>query len=182
MLPIGPLMIEHRVIEKFLRHMDARLAGVQGSEAHGLALIAQGVDFFRTYADRSHHGKEENILFRELAKKSLPETLRQIMQELVQEHVLGRKLVGNLAAARERLQAGVSGAADELRASWRALRDFYPRHIAKEDQHFFLPGMEYFTRAEQDAMLAEGFVLDQELFHERYRDWVEQLASPPDRR
>jgi len=29
------------------------------------------VDFIRMYADRTHHGKEEDILFRDLEKKSL---------------------------------------------------------------------------------------------------------------
>ncbi len=35
-----------------------------------------------------------------------------------------------------------------------ALVEFYPRHIDKEDKHFFLPVMEYFSREEKDALLA----------------------------
>jgi hemerythrin-like domain-containing protein len=35
------------------------------------------------YADRTHHGKEEDILFRDLEKKSLPPNHTKIINELV---------------------------------------------------------------------------------------------------
>jgi len=63
------------------------------------------VDFFRIYADRCHHGKEEDILFRELVKKPLSTEERNVLAELVDEHVQGRALVhaiyeANLTVAR----------------------------------------------------------------------------------
>jgi hemerythrin-like domain-containing protein len=38
------------------------------------------VDFIRVFADQTHHGKEEDILFRELGKKPLTVKDRQIME------------------------------------------------------------------------------------------------------
>jgi len=46
------------------------------------------------------------------------------------------------------------------------LVDFYPKHIEKEDKHFFIPIMEYFNTAEKDAMLEEGYEFDQKSIHE----------------
>jgi len=33
------------------------------------------VDFFRTYADSTHHGKEEDILYRDLIKKAYTQNI-----------------------------------------------------------------------------------------------------------
>jgi len=41
--------------------------------------------FIRFYADRTHHDKED-ILFRELDKRSLSDNDRRNMNELVEEH------------------------------------------------------------------------------------------------
>ena len=57
------------------------------------------VDLIRTYADRTHHGKEEDILFRELAKKQLSQEHQKTMNELVEDHVSGRRMVTSLVNA-----------------------------------------------------------------------------------
>ena len=54
------------------------------------------VDFIRTYADRTHHGKEEAILFRDMKKRPLSNEHERIMNELIDEHVFARKTVGRL--------------------------------------------------------------------------------------
>jgi hemerythrin-like domain-containing protein len=72
MKPIGPLMIEHRLIERMVKLLAAELEKIKKMSYANISLVNVGVDFFRTYADRTHHGKEEEILFRELHKKSFP--------------------------------------------------------------------------------------------------------------
>jgi hemerythrin-like domain-containing protein len=57
------------------------------------------------------------------------------------------------------------------------LVDFYPKHIEKEDKHFFIPVMEYFNKAEKDPMLDEGYEFDQKLIHEKYADIVSQAEA-----
>jgi len=54
----------------------------------------------------------------------------------------------------------------------RLLIDFYPKHIEKEDKHFFLPVMDYFSDQEKDAMLQEGYEFDSSLIHNEYADKV----------
>ena len=69
MLPISPLMIEHRVIERMIRITRLKLEEFRRTNEPNEAFIEALVDFIRTYADQNHHGKEEDILFRDLKKK-----------------------------------------------------------------------------------------------------------------
>jgi hemerythrin-like domain-containing protein len=73
MMPIGPLMIEHRLIERMIDVMKEELLLIEKKMKVNPEFIESVVDFFHTYADRCHHGKEEDILFRDLGGKKLIE-------------------------------------------------------------------------------------------------------------
>ena len=139
--------------------------------------ITAAVDFFRTYADKTHHGKEEDILFRDLAKKQLPQDLKIIMDELVAEHIYGRKTVGNLLAAKEIYVQGNNKSLEDIIVHMKELVEFYPAHIEKEDKHFFYPCQEYFSQPEQEAMLQEFWEFDRKLIHEKYLKLVEEMEK-----
>lgn len=62
MKPRGLLMIEHRLIEKMLKAVEKEIGKIRGSMNINPIFIDTAVDFIRTYADRTHHGKEEDIL------------------------------------------------------------------------------------------------------------------------
>jgi hemerythrin-like domain-containing protein/rubredoxin len=137
--------------------------------------IDQAVDFFRTYADRTHHGKEEDILFRDLKEKSLKPEHKIIMSELVSEHVYARKTVGELLEAKNRYLQGDGDAVHEVEERLHRLIELYPAHIEKEDRRFFYPVMEYFSPEEQEGMLQEFYVFDRNMIHERYGGVVERV-------
>lgn len=168
MMPVGPLMKEHRLIERMIRLMEKELGGLSAGEELDPGFIDIAVDFIRTYADRCHHGKEEDILFRDLANKPLSAEQSRTMRELIEEHVYGRKTTAALVAAKERDLQGDEQAIDAVTRTLRDLVEFYPVHIEKEDKHFFLPCMEHFTRQEQEEMLAEFWEFDRALIHEKY--------------
>ena len=177
MLPIGPLMIEHRLIERMIRLMARELHHIEETGLYDLAFIDTAVDFIRTYADRRHHGKEEDILFSELAKKPLSPQHRKTMDELVAEHVYARGKVRQLVEAKEQYARGNGEAEKPIRSLLSDLVAFYPAHIAKEDKHFFIPCMGYLTKAEQDNMLQGFWDFDRQLIHEKYRSLVERLEA-----
>lgn len=177
MLPVGPLMIEHRLIERMLKQVDAIVARIEQEQAVDPVVIDTVVDFIRVYADRTHHGKEEDILFRDMAQKELAADERRIMDELIAEHKYGRKLTAAVVAAKERYVAGDQAALGEVAANLRALGAFYPEHIRKEDVGFFIPVMRHFSREELDAMIAEMWTFDRKMIHEKYRTVVERLGG-----
>ncbi|MEW6593172.1 MAG: hemerythrin domain-containing protein [Candidatus Hadarchaeota archaeon] len=126
--PIGQLMVEHRLIGRMARLLDKEQLMMAGASKVNLAFIDSAVDFFRTYADRCHHGKEEDILFRDLAKKSLSQPHKKVMDELVEEHVWARKNVRRLADVKEEYTRGNAAALKEMVEILKALRDFYQAH------------------------------------------------------
>jgi len=195
MMPVGPLMIEHRLIEKLMPQIREAVEGARRTGAIDPDFVEYALDFVRTYADRCHHGKEEDILFRELDRKPLPPGLRKTMDELVEEHKTGRRAVGELRRAVEAYKRGEEGERGEVgergdgaagEAALAAvieklefLAEFYPAHIRKEDEGFFLPCMDYFSPEEQAAPLKEEMEFDREFVHKIYREriaaWAEKI-------
>ena|SRR5271157_1833841 len=171
--PVAPLMIEHRLIERMIAVIKKSLPAMRESQTVAPTFIDTAVDFIRMYADRTHHGKEEDILFRDLALKDIAPEHAQIMQELVEEHKWARATTGQVVSAKNRYINGDTGVVDEIADLLQQLTEFYPVHIAKEDQHFFVPVMKYFSEEELEAMLQEMWEFDRQLIHEKYKKVVE---------
>ncbi len=177
MKPVGPLMREHRLIERMIRKMGLQLDEMNRLGSLDVNFVNVAVDFIRVYADRCHHGKEEDILFRDLASKPISPEHKRIMEELLEEHKYARSVVGRLDQAKEQYAQGRLDAMAEAAACIRELVEFYLVHILKEDKQFFFPCMEYFSREEQDGMLQEFWEFDRRLIHEKYSSVVEQATG-----
>ena len=175
MKPIGPLMWEHRLIERMVTLLTKELQRIEKDGKVDLEFLEVAVDFIRTYADRTHHGKEEDILFRELTKKQLSDEHTKIMNELIEEHIFGRKTVTSLVSAKESYMRGNTQYPNDIVAFLKELIQFYPAHIEKEDEHFFHPILGYLSEKEQDDMLNEFYEFDRRLVHEKYEKLVEGL-------
>jgi hemerythrin-like domain-containing protein len=172
MMPIGPLMIEHRLIERMIELMKRELQGTEKEKQVNARFVEAATHFIRAYADRCHHGKEEDILFRDLKKKAISEEHKKILDELLEEHKWGRETTARLVDANDRYGKGDREALYETFHYIRLLVDFYSKHIQKEDKHFFLPAMDYFSEQEKEAMLKEGYEFDSTLIHKEYADMV----------
>ncbi len=177
MIPIGPLMREHRLIEHMISLMNTEVSTIAADRQADPVFIETAVDFFRTYGDRCHHGKEEEILFAQLRGKKLSAAHEGIVSELIEDHRIGRQTVHELIEANERYKSGSSAALDDIGRLLSSLVAFYPAHIAKEDKSFFYPCMEYFTRQELDVMLGQFWEFDRKLIHEKYSLTVTELEK-----
>jgi len=170
-------MIEHRLIERMLAVIQDMLPQVEKTRTLDPFFVDTAVDFIRIYADRTHHGKEEEILFKELNNKSLSDIDRRIMNELIEEHVLGRSTTRALVEANARYRNGDASAIGDVASCLRTLVDFYPRHIEKEDKVFFPASRAYFSEAEDLAMLAGFLDFDRKMIHEKYKAVVDDLET-----
>lgn len=177
MKPIGLLMREHRLIERVVAQLGEELEKIRQTQDMTPGFIDSAVDFFRTYADRTHHGKEEDILFAEMERKQLSSDHRKIMEGLVQDHIRARQTVKKLVAAKDEFLQGHNDSLKEIITCLEDLIELYPAHIKTEDTNFFYPSMEYFSTQEQDDMLKRFLEFDQQLIHERYRKIVEELEA-----
>ena len=176
MKPRGPLMIEHRLIEKMLKIAEREVQAIKEKKEVDPLFIDTVVDFIRTYADRTHHGKEEDILFRDLAKKKLKATDQRMMQDLVDEHVQARKVVGELVEAKNGYVRGDTGRLPVIADKLTFLVNFYPEHIRKEDKEFFPNTEACFTKEELDAMLEDFREFDSTMIHEKYKKVFDGLS------
>ena len=168
-------MIEHRLIERMLAIVNREVGIAQERGKLDPLFVDTVVDFIRTYADRTHHGKEEDILFRELAGKSMSPDDERMMQDLVEEHRFARKTVGELVQAEQEYLLGRRESLDTVLAKLRVLAGFYPEHIRKEDRIFFPNSEKYLTQDEQQAMLEEFWEFDRRMIHEKYTAVVKQM-------
>jgi len=186
MLPTGPLMIEHRVIERMIRLIRDEASALRVTKKPDAAFIDAAVDFIQGYADETHHGKEENILFRELEKKKLSPDHQAQLEGLISDHKAGRRAAAELNDARKRYFDGQLNALDTIIERMVFLTVLYPKHIQKEDKQFFVAAMKYFTPEEQEALWEEGHAFDRKMIHKKYDRIVGELESkrdiPPPRR
>ena len=175
--PIAPLMIEHRLIERMIRIVKLKCEEFKKKSDAREEFIDSVVDFVRTYADQTHHGKEEHILFRELKKKQVSTEHKKIMNELLHEHALGRKTISQLEAAKTQYFSGKKEALHVILEKMDFLANLYPKHIEKEDKRFFQPVMAYFSSEEQQKMLEEERVFDRRMIHRKYNQTVDNFEE-----
>ncbi len=176
MMPIGLLMIEHRLMDRMVALVGEESRRI-GKGVADTGFIEAAVDFFTTYVDLCHHGKEENILFKGLAGKEISHEHKSIMLELIAEHERAGKLVSDLDRARHEHTRGNAAALAEMKTIMTGMIELYRFHIEKEDNRFFVPSMNYFSKVEKGAMLFEMREFDRQLIHKVYRDVVERFEG-----
>jgi hemerythrin-like domain-containing protein len=99
------------------------------------------------------------------------------MNELIEEHVFGRKITRELIEANARYRRGDNSALSIITARIRTLVDFYPKHIEKEDKVFFPVSRAYLSGEEEQAMLQKFWEFDQRMIHEKYETLVQELKA-----
>lgn len=132
MTPIRMLKAEHRLIERVLDALVRYAKQVGEGEVSDLADLAAFVQFFREFADRLHHAKEEDLLFAALVEEGgLPADMGPIAV-MLDEHEQGRRAIETLA---ELAGAGALTAADRglLHRTATSYAGMLRQHILKED-------------------------------------------------
>ncbi len=175
-LPAGPLMKEHRLIEKMVGLIDKKMGQFSKDKKADVEFIKTAVDFMSTYADKCHHGKEEDILFSRLKDKDISSEHQQTMDKLLEDHKRARELVKALTLAAQKYKEGDDKALDDILARMKDLTELYPQHIETEDKKFFLPVMEYFSKEEKDQMLDEFYDFDREMIHQKYQEILDKYS------
>ena len=152
--PVDGLVSEHKLILQAIEGINGNIAKMQVTQKVNPGFITDATDFFRTYTDLFHHGKEEGILFKKLQQKMLNEADQKMLNELITDHEYMRQTVAALDAAREKILSGDRTALKEALESLAAITKFYPLHIRKEEEHFFNMAMQYLSEQERRDMLA----------------------------
>jgi len=94
--PIKQLMEEHNFIKRWLSLIPKILENFDLKSDEYQRIILEGVDFIRSYADRFHHAKEEEILFGYFDKNL------EIIKNMLYEHDTARAHVKAILEAIEK--------------------------------------------------------------------------------
>lgn len=136
MKPTRLLMDEHRVIEQVLDCLERMAEQCRARGSLDGDSARQALDFFREYADRRHHGKEEDRLFPLMEQHGFSAEEGPVGVMRI-EHDQGRKLIHGMDAA---IDAAARGEEPAVRA-WldhaHAYLDLLRAHIQKEDHRLF---------------------------------------------
>jgi hemerythrin-like domain-containing protein len=149
-LPCAVLKREHGVILRVLDVLERLLETATSSGRLEIDALDQCVEFFRSYADACHHGKEEDLLFPVLERRGIPNQGGPI-GVMLYEHEIGRSLVRRMSQALGRLRQGGDStqARVELRRAGQEYLYLLRQHIFKEDNVLFMMGDQVMSETDQ---------------------------------
>lgn len=123
--PMQLLVNEHLVIKRWLALIPSVVESIDLTTEEGVKIIVDGIDLIKTYADRLHHAKEEDILF------TYFDDSEKIFQVIYEDHRIARNYVKKMLAAIE---------TKDTAALSQHLTDYgllLTEHIKKEDKILF---------------------------------------------
>ena len=168
--PTGVLREEHEVILRALTVLERVGRDLAQDKPVPPETIASLANFFRTFADRCHHAKEEAHLFPALVEHGVPNEGGPI-GVMLQEHEEGRALVRTFA------QGDPATTVAAIRRFVILLRE----HIAKENDVLFPMSEQVLPQTEQAAMMSKFELAEQEIagaeVHRRLIAELEQLEA-----
>lgn len=127
---------EHQIILKVLDCFEIALRQARLKNAVARAEFELFIEFFRDFADRCHHCKEEDRLFPCLERCGMPREQGPIAV-MLHEHQIGRAHVRAIAAALPDASRGEIAAIQRVLDEGASFLDLLRHHIMKEDHVLF---------------------------------------------
>ena len=162
------------MIEQVLNVLERMTRKAEATGAIEKEPARDAVDFFRMFADKCHHGKEEAQLFPAMEAKGFPRNGGPT-GVMMQEHDQGRACVRGMAEAIEK---------DNVPSFVRNGRSFIEllrQHIQKEDHCLFSMADQAFNADDQAKLLAAFETVERDHMgagtHEKYLKIANDLAD-----
>jgi len=128
------LMVEeHKNIKRMLAIIRSYSYKVLKGEDVPTSDFRAFIDFVRNYADKYHHGKEEEMLFKHMLEELGPIADKIIRYGMLVEHDLGGLYMGELEIAIKKVEDGDMEAKLDIIANAVGYANLLTRHINKED-------------------------------------------------
>jgi hemerythrin-like domain-containing protein len=163
--PLKKLVDEHVLIKRWVSLIPGILERFDPSAEEGRNLVQQGVDFIRNFADRYHHAKEEEILF-----KYFDGDL-DIIKTMHRDHENAREHVRGIIGALEK------GDRDSIVEHFESYKELLAEHIKKEDEILY-PWMDRMLSIGDVGRLYSSFNEVDKQFGDapnHYRRFIERL-------
>jgi len=165
--PIKKLVIEHVLIKRLVALIPEVIFNLDVESDEGRQIIIDSVDFIRSYADKYHHAKEEEILF-----KCFDANL-DILNVMREEHEKARAHVKAILEALDKKDK------ETVSEHLNAYRELLAEHIKKEDEILY-PWMDRTFSLTQIGELFSKFNAKDEEFGDgpkRYEESINKLEE-----
>ncbi|WP_419655498.1 hemerythrin domain-containing protein [Desulfosarcina variabilis] len=178
---INELLTEHEAVRTTLRIIetigqDIERTGKISNPDH----VEQLLEFFTTFVDRCHHGKEEELLFPALEKVGISREGGPV-GVMLEEHQRGRNLVSKMKNEFARYRNGDGGATEKFKRhadDYIALLDFY---IDKENKVLFPLAINHLPESDLSEMKHGFDQIESEKIgvgtHERFHQMLSELGN-----
>ncbi len=171
---------EHDAILKMLDVADHVAEQLDRGSVVAADTLGDLLEFFTLFADKCHHGKEEDLLFPLMEKKGIPRDGGPI-GVMLREHDLGRAFVRQMRELGEKYRGGDPATGPRWAESARGYTALLRQHIEKENEILFVMAENVMSEAEQ-AELAKLFErAETEKMgagtHERLHAMMDRLAA-----
>jgi hemerythrin-like domain-containing protein len=141
-------------------------------------LFRDAVGFVRNFADRCHHGKEEQNLFPRMEERGVPRVGGPIGVMLM-EHDQGRDYVAAIADSIDAYDGGDASSARVIVDNARGYIELLHEHTAKEEEVLFPMADSVLSPADQKEMEERFQKIETEVMgpgvHERYHRLLDDL-------
>jgi hemerythrin-like domain-containing protein len=170
--PIKILVEEHKNILNVAAAIEKECNSLNQGQHINDDFFKEIIDFIRNYADKFHHAKEEDILFKELCKDEVQAKMHcNPLDQMLYEHDQGRSFVKELEEGmNERNRQKVI---QNAKAYMRLIRD----HISKEDNILYPMADEALDNEKKKQMLKQFNKIAKERAKQekKYINFVESL-------
>ena len=161
MTPTGQLQEEHQGITLMLKILEKVCAKMEAREKVDPDHLERIVEFFRVFADKCHHGKEEDLLFPEMEKAGIPRE-RGPIGVMLAEHTQGRAYVRGMGEAANRYKQGELRSGAEFVENARNYIALLTQHIQKENNILFPMGDRVLAKEKQEELVEDFENLERE--------------------
>jgi hemerythrin-like domain-containing protein len=163
--PMKKLVEEHVLIKKWISLIPEIVKNLEMEPAGERQIILEGVDFIRSYADKFHHAKEEDILFKYFDENS------EIIRVMLEDHRRARSHARAILDGLDRRDN------EAIAEHLNGYRELLTEHIRKEDE-IMLPWMDKQISISQVGELFAKFnAADEQMGFDpkKYENFVERL-------
>jgi hemerythrin-like domain-containing protein len=165
--PMKKLVDEHVLIKRWIALIPEVIKNLDVESEEGRQLILDGIDMIRSYADKFHHAKEEDILFKYFDENS------DILKVMHEDHTHARSLVKEMLDALEKRDQKT------IAKNLMAYRELLTEHIRKEDEILY-PWMDSQLSTHQVGELFSKFdEADQQISvpTDKYENFIDRLEK-----
>jgi hemerythrin-like domain-containing protein len=178
--PTEILKEEHKVIKRMLAILNVACEKLEKGERVSPEVFKKAIDFIRVFADRCHHGKEEETLFPFVEQRGIPREGGPI-GVMLREHEQGRNFVKALAEAVESYEQGDQDAKASIIENARGYTQLLAQHIPKEDDILYPLADKVLSPQDQRELLERFEKVEKEKIgegkHHEYIHLVEELEK-----